>query len=77
MTTWTPAATAAVILAACLGIGWAAAFITAATAGDPQSREAVTYLAGLGQTVAGAAVALVGISIGQRRNGKGGNGTHD
>jgi hypothetical protein len=72
MTSWTPGATAAVILTACLGVGWAAAVVAVAVHGGAISTEGMRYVAGLGQTLAGALVAFVGITIGRRNgNGKG------
>lgn len=61
----------AVILTACLGIGWVAALTAVAWAGHPLSSDAATYLTGLGHTVAGAAAVVIGYSIRSCRDGEG------
>lgn len=81
MTRWTPGATAAVVLTACLGVGWAGAVIAVAAEG-PMTRDGLLYVAGIGQTLAGALAALVGIAVGHgnriggkhRDHGGGGEG---
>lgn len=64
---WTPAGVVAVILAACLGIGWATAFVAATVADVQISREGLQVLAGLGQTLAGAVATWLGFHVRQKR----------
>lgn len=57
---------AAFVLAACLGIGWAAAVIIAATPWGPElNDQSANLFNGIGQVLAGALATYLGVRVGQ------------
>lgn len=58
---------AALVLATCLGLGWALAMLLAASPWtDTISQPGVELLSGIGQVLAGAVAAFLGVSVGRR-----------
>lgn len=58
---------AALVLAVCLGIGWAVAIVIAATPWGPEiTPDSAGLLNGIGQVLAGALATFLGVSSGRR-----------
>ena len=65
---WSWPGAVAMVLAAALAGGWAAALVIAAIHPQPVSEAGLNMLAGLGQTMAGAVAAYLGYQLGSRRD---------
>lgn len=61
---WSWPGAVALVIAASLGLGWAAALIISAVHPEPTSEAGLNFLSSLGQTLAGAVAAYIGYQIG-------------